>query len=108
MASNEGFLRDLVLYRNDPDVARRVREAALAGDLDAQYAMGLILAEGRGVEEDLVEAFAWLSVAVLNGDHDAEDLRYVVSERMTSDQFDRAQMRAGELELAIAGARPMN
>ena len=42
------------------EVARAVREEAERGDVDAQAAMGVMYLIGRGVEQDLEEAVAWL------------------------------------------------
>ena len=42
----------LRLLRNDPDAAAEMLVTAERGDVDAQYAMGLIYAEGRGVTQD--------------------------------------------------------
>ena len=36
------FLSQLVLWRNDPIHAKRVREKAEAGNVHAQYALGLM------------------------------------------------------------------
>ena len=101
MPKRNAFLRDLVLLRHDPELADRVRAEAFGGNVDAQYALGLIFAEGRGVDEDPVEAYAWLSLAALQGDWDAVTLRYVITERMTPEEFDRGGQVAAEYELQI-------
>jgi len=95
------LLQDLVLLRSDPALAGRARAAAMRGDVNAQYALGLIYAEGRGVDEDAVEAYAWLSLAVLQGDRDAESLRFVVAELMSEAQCDAGMRRAAEYEARI-------
>ena len=41
MSYDNDFLRGLVLLRNDPQLAKRVLHEARAGNVDAQYAMGL-------------------------------------------------------------------
>ncbi len=95
------ILREMVLLRNDPALVEAAREQALGGDADAQYALGLIYAEGRGIAEDPVEAYAWLSLAVMQGDRDAETLRYVVAEQMTGDECGHGLRRAAEYESLI-------
>lgn len=80
-------LTGLSLLRNDPAVAARLIKAAEAGDLDAQFAAGLIYAEGRGVEPDLVQAYYWLSLAVERGDVDAERLRCHVARDLSDEEF---------------------
>mgnify|MGYP001554150131 FL=1 len=57
-------LRGLNLLRNDPEAAARWIAEAERGDMDAQYAAGLVYAEGRGVDPDLVQAYFWLTRAV--------------------------------------------
>ena len=54
--SDTSYLKDLILLRNDPSKVPPIRERASRGEADAQYAMGLIYAEGRGVEIDLAQA----------------------------------------------------
>jgi len=90
------FLKELVLLRNDPELAERVLQQAHAGNVDAQYAMGLICAEGRGVPLDLVKAYAWLTLAVLQGDRDAETLRNIVGAEMTDAEFEAGKRCAAE------------
>ena len=78
----EDFLSKLVLWNNDPEHAELVREKAEAGNVDAQYALGLMYAEGRGIEQDEIQAYIWLSRAVEQGDQDAVSLRYVLLSHM--------------------------
>ncbi|MCB1802267.1 MAG: sel1 repeat family protein [Gammaproteobacteria bacterium] len=81
-------LSGLNLLRNDPVKAAEMIAEAERGDMDAQYAAGLIYAEGRGVPLDLVQAYYWLTRAVDQGDSDAELLRRVVAAQMSDDQFE--------------------
>lgn len=100
--SNTSYLKDLILLRNDPSKVPLIRELALKGEIDAQYAMGLIYAEGRGVEIDLVQAHYWLSLALDQGDRDAGLLRNIVGSRMTDEEFAAAKrLRAGPNLTAI-------
>lgn len=89
-------LSDLVLLRNDPAVAAEFLQAALSGDVDAQYGMGLIYAEGRGVRQDEARSFYWLTRATEQGDRDAEVLRCIVAAGMTAGQFDEARRLQSE------------
>ncbi len=88
---NMANLSDLVLLRNDPVVAEEFLQAAQQGDINAQYGMGLIYAEGRGVDQDAAKAFYWLTCAIEQGDSGAEILRNVVAAGMTDEQFVRAR-----------------
>ena len=91
MAKQENdFLPELVLWRNDPAHAELVREKAEAGNVHAQYALGLMYAEGRGVQQNEVAAYVWLSRAAEQGDQDAVTLRYVLLSQMNAGQIDAA------------------
>lgn len=101
--NDNSYLKDFVLLRNDPTKVGAVREAAQRGEVDAQYLLGLIYAEGRGVEVDLAQAHYWLSLAVAQGDRDAEQLRNVVGSRMTDAEYNLSKrLRAG----GVMAARP--
>ena len=85
------YLKELILLRNDPDTVAVIREAALAGEVDAQYALGLVYAEGRGLPEDLAQAHYWLTRAVEQGDRDAVLLRNIVGARMSDAEHEAAK-----------------
>lgn len=99
--SNDDLLRDLMLLKHDAALLDEFYEKAVEGDVDAQYGLGLIYAEGRGTDEDLVKAFAWLTVCTAQGDDDAQTLRMVVSERMTEEEFQRSLDLSLEIKQAI-------
>lgn len=103
--SDNNYLKDLVLLRNDPSKVEAIRDAAARGEVDAFYAMGLVYAEGRGVSIDLAQAHYWLSLAVKRGDRDAELLRSAVGCQMTEEEYQAAlRLRNGpSLQLADAG-----
>jgi TPR repeat protein len=79
------------LFRNDPQAAAEVLEHALQGDVDAQFAAGLVYAEGRGVPVDLVQSFYWFSKAVAQGDADAKRLRVIIGSRMSEEEYQKAR-----------------
>jgi TPR repeat protein len=103
MSRGTDLLRQLILLRHDPELAASLREEAMKGDHDAQYGLGLVYAEGRGVEQDEVEAYAWLSVAALDGDPDADALREVVMQDMASAEIEMAVQRAAGYIAQIDG-----
>lgn len=84
-------LSRLSLFRNDPQAAADILEHALQGDMDAQFAAGLIYAEGRGVPIDLVQSFYWFSKAMDQGDKEAVRLRIIVGSQMSDEEFERAR-----------------
>ncbi len=94
--SDNSYLKDLILLRNDPAKVGVVRDAARRGEVDAQYAMGLIYADGRGVAIDLAQAHYWLSLAVAQGDKDADVLRNIIGSRMSDEEYEASKrLRAG-------------
>ena len=100
--SDTSYLKDLILLRNDPSKLPLIHARAQAGEVDAQYAMGLIYAEGRGVEIDLAQAHYWLSLAVAQGDRDADLLRNIVGSQMTDAEYEiSCRLRAGPLHAAV-------
>ncbi|MBK1620529.1 hypothetical protein CKO42_19265 [Lamprobacter modestohalophilus] len=102
MADNS-YLKDLILLRNDPAAVLRVREAAARGEVDAFYALGLIYAEGRGVTIDLAQAHYWLSLAIDQGDRDAELLRNIVGSQMTDEEYEAAKRLRARPALQVVG-----
>ncbi len=84
-------LRSLILLRNDPEEAQKLLQVAEKGDVDAQYAAGLIFAEGRGVEQNDAFSYFWLSLACDQGDEDAKLLRTVVAVNMSQEDYDSAE-----------------
>ena len=60
---NNNYWQDLILWNNNSDTTNGIRKSAMQGDMDAQYALGLCYAERRGVTQDLVNAYLWLSLA---------------------------------------------
>lgn len=83
-------LSRLTLFRNDPDAAAEILQEASRGNMDAQFAAGLIYSEGRGVPHDPVQSFYWFSKALAQGDPDAERLRVIVGARMSEDEYRQA------------------
>jgi TPR repeat protein len=100
--SSSSYLKDLILLRNDPSKVPPIRALAEQGEVDAQYAMGLIYAEGRGVELDLAQSHYWLSRAVEQGDRDAELLRNQVGSRMSDAEYEASKrLRAAPPHRAV-------
>lgn len=99
------LLAELVTWNHDPELVDSLREYADQGNMDAQYALGLVYAEGRGVEQDEVLSYRWLSLAAAQGDQDALTLRHVVSESMTAEQIARAEQQVAVVEMKRSNAR---
>jgi TPR repeat protein len=95
------FLSELVLLRNDPLLAQTIHKEAMTGNPHAQYAMGLIYAQARGVELDLAAAYAWLTLAVMQGDREAECLRNIVGCDISDQEFVAGKALAAQLAQQI-------
>lgn len=87
------FLPRLALVQHDPALLQDVLPQAAAGHVDAQYAAGLIYAEGRGVAPDPIEGYVWLSRAYAQGDQDAGLLRSMLMLNMSFDEINAADQR---------------
>ncbi len=57
------------------------------GDPSAQFLLGLMYAEGKGVQRDLPEAYFWLNMSAELGNEDASILLATLIKKMTSDQI---------------------
>ena len=102
-------LRSLILLRNDPEEAAKLLRDAENGDMDAQYAAGLIFAEGRGVEQNDALSFFWLTLAYEQGDEDAKLLRTIVAANITQANYDDAitlldKYRSGGFHAGLPGS----
>ncbi len=72
------------------------RTLAEQGDAAAQYNLGVMYREGRGVPQDYVQAHMWVTLAAAQGDKDARKGRGIVAEKMTPAQIAEAQRLARE------------
>jgi ferritin len=72
------------------------RKAAENGVVDAQYQIGYYLARGVGVDQNMVEAYKWLSIASLNEHMGAKKARAELAEKISSDARKDGQTLANE------------
>lgn len=101
MNATSQYLRDMLGIHDDLSLAKFIEDHAYMGEPNAQYALGLIYAEGRGVMQDAVTSYAWLTLAMLQADSEAADMRYLVSGMMTPGQIAIAEQRAARLLMDI-------
>jgi TPR repeat protein len=73
-----------------------IKKAAEDGDAKAQFSLGFMYVEGRGVPKDVVHAHAWLSLAAWNGHDAARDLLESLAKDMTADQIRESKKLAWE------------
>ena len=70
------------------------RPAAEQGDPQAQYWLGRLYEEGRGVPQNFVEAHVWYNLAAAQGNADARKARDTLAPKLTREQLASAQERA--------------
>ena len=64
------------------------------GTAAAQFNLGRMYANGEGVLEDAVYAYAWLSIAAAQGNTNAKEGKELVTKLMTQAQITEAQKRS--------------
>ncbi len=72
------------------------RQSAHAGNSLAQYMMGRLYAEGRGVGEDKPTAYMWFDLSASNGNSRAITARDAIAAEMDADEIERAQQMAAD------------
>jgi type II secretory pathway predicted ATPase ExeA len=80
-----------------PDPSSQVLQAARSGDANAQLELGTAYATGRGVPEDFVTAYTWLTLAFANGNKQAESLISELTRRLDSAEIARIRWNIGEM-----------
>jgi TPR repeat protein len=70
--------------------------AAENGVVNAQFQIGVFLARGDGVEQDVVEGYKWLNIASLGNHQGAKTARAELLKQMRPDAVTEAQKRPGE------------
>ena len=70
------------------------RLAAEQGDADAQYILGFMYHEGKGVIQDNVYAHIWWNIAASQGVKNATKKRDILAKKMTPADISKAQRLA--------------
>ena len=65
--------------------------AAEQGNEQAQYSLGIMYANGEGVQQNNVRAYVWHSVAAAQGQEGARANRDRIAEELTPDERARGQ-----------------
>ena len=80
-----------------PEPSSQVLQAARSGDANAQLELGTAYATGRGVPEDFVTAYTWLTLAFANGNKQAKSLISELTRRLDSAEIARIRWNIGEM-----------
>ena len=82
------------------------KASADAGDAAAQYMLGRLYQEGRGVDRDVVQALAWYDLAAANGSPEASYARGRLAPQMTSYQLQMAATLTEQWRNSTGTAQP--
>ena len=77
-------------FKDEAEAVRWYRLAAEQGHAGAQYNLGLMYDNGRGVLKDSVLAHMWLNIAGANGHEGARESRDTLERDMTRAEISRA------------------
>lgn len=77
--------------QNDTSAIEQYRRAADKNDPFGQLSLGLLYANGLGVQQDRVIAFKWLTLASRQGNAEAKEFRETLAEKMTLNQIAEAR-----------------
>ena len=88
----------------DQDIAQ-LRQASEDGDADAQFGLGVMYANGEGVLENYVKAYAWWNLAAAQGHKGAIKAKASLRKDMTTEQVAEAQKLSAELYNRIESSK---
>lgn len=77
--------------------AEQIRLDAEKGNAGAQYKLGFLYEEGRGIKQDFVQAHTWYDIAALRGEETAATSRDRIAHKMTPAQIAEAKRLARKI-----------
>jgi TPR repeat protein len=83
--------KDHMIFKDYVRSAGYSRQAADSGDEIAQFSLGKMYVEGKGVIQDYVQAHMWFNISNSRGHKPAIKLRDIIEKKMTKDQIAEAQ-----------------
>lgn len=81
------------VVKNEAEALDWYMKAAHRGYAYAQWALGTMFIEGKGVEKNLIDGYYWWSIAALPDEKHAKSERARLREQMTSSQISIAESR---------------
>lgn len=93
-AAQSAYGQWLVEQGESEGAVKYLRQAAEAGDINAQYQLAMMLTTGDGIGQDYVWAHAWMNIAAAGGHQEAAQKRSVLNDLMTPEQVAEAQAQA--------------
>ncbi len=88
--------------KSESDAFEATLARAKDGDTGAMFGLGVMYANGEGVIEDAVEAYAWINVAAAKGQKEAAEHRDKIKKTMTPEQIAEGQKRSREIMKSIS------
>jgi len=82
--------------QDDKEAVRWNRLAADLGFASAQYNLGFMYANGRGVPQDYEKAHMWYNISAGNGNESARKNRDLLAKEMTPEAVSQAQELASK------------
>ena len=83
-----------------PKALRYCRQPALHGHAKAQLKLGMIYADGRGINKDFQAAYVWLTLAVQSGIEQAKVLRDSIARLLSKTELVEAHDKAAKISNA--------
>ena len=68
--------------------------AAQQGNAKAQGYLGYLYSDGMGVKKSLIEAYAWLSVSVANGNENSKNNLNIVKNKLDETALKESELKA--------------
>jgi TPR repeat protein len=103
-ATSEGanFAPKPVVTASTPQVGteaeiKSIEWAAQHGNADAQYQLANLLAQGRGVPQDLVSAYAWYVIADAAGNPNSKDAMKQLTAKLPPDGIASVRSKLGQM-----------
>ncbi len=87
--------------QNFSEAVQWYRKAAIQNNPTAQFQLGLLYAEGIGVEKDEVEAFAYWSISASGGYLHSKEQLNKTKPHMTPESLKKGGLRAKDLQRQI-------
>lgn len=94
------------LAKNDSEAFKWYKKAADQGYAPAQYNLGILYDEGRGVPQNRAAAYFWLHLAASTGKKDYAARRDRTAQHLTLVQMAQLKKRAAEWKAALTSASP--
>jgi uncharacterized protein len=89
--------------RNYAQAIKLFYKGAMMGDDQSQNNLGLMYLQGQGEPNDPVEAYAWFSLAAMQGNASAQKNLDVLRNRLPAEQLQVGNKRVAELIRIITG-----